>query len=152
MAVRFERTTRIQAPRERVFDLSLRVDLHEGSMRRYRERSVASTAATLLGLGDSVTWRAWHFGLPWTMTSRIAACDRPARFVDEQAHGPFAWFRHEHLFEADGGATVMIDRVEFRAPGGPFGRVAERVLLGRYLTRLIDERNAFLAATAEAEE
>ena len=150
MAVSFERTTRIQAPRERVFDLSLRVDLHEGSMRHYRERSVASTAAALLGPGDTVTWRAWHFGLPWTMTSRIVECDPPSRFVDEQARGPFAAFRHEHVFEADSDATVMVDRVEFRAPGGPVGRLAERVLLGRYLARLIDERNAFLTATAEA--
>lgn len=150
MAVSFERTTRVRAPRELVFDLSLRVDLHEGSMRRYRERSVAGTAAAVLGLGDTVTWRAWHFGLPWTMTSSIVVCDRPFRFVDEQARGPFASFRHEHLFEADGDATVMIDRVEFRAPGGPAGPLAERVLLGRYLERLIDERNAFLTTTAEA--
>lgn len=147
--MRFERTTRIQAPRERVFALSLRVDLHEGSMRRYRERSVASTAAEVLGLGDTVTWRAWHFGVPWTMTSRIVECDRPSRFVDEQVRGPFASFRHEHVFEADGDATVMTDRVEFRAPGGPVGRSAERVLLGRYVARLIDERNAFLIARAE---
>jgi ligand-binding SRPBCC domain-containing protein len=34
------------------------------------------------------------------MTSRITEWSRPERFVDEQVRGPFAAFRHEHLFEA----------------------------------------------------
>jgi ligand-binding SRPBCC domain-containing protein len=57
-----------------------------------------------------------HFGLPFTMTSRITELERPVRFVDEQVRGPFRRFRHEHLFEAAGGDTVMIDRITFAAP------------------------------------
>lgn len=148
MAVRFETVTQIAAPPERVFDLSLRVDLHTGSMTRYQER-VLGSAPERLTLGDTVTWRAWHLGLPWTMSSRISACEPPTRFVDEQVSGPFAAFRHEHRFEAHHGGTRMIDVVEFRAPGGLVGRLAERVVLARRLRRLIDERNAHLRAVAE---
>lgn len=149
MTVTFERVTTVRAPRELVFELSLRTDLHEGSMSRYRERALAAPGSGPMRLGDSVTWRAWHFGVPWTMCSRIVECEPPARFVDQQSRGPFAAFRHEHVFEERDGVTVMTDRVELRAPGGPIGRVAERLLLGRYIQRLIDERNAFLAARAE---
>lgn len=148
MTVRFERVTLIDAPRARVFDLSLRVDLHTGSMSRYRERVVGEPPERL-AMGDTVTWRAWHMGLPWTMTSRIIACVPPAHFVDEQTRGPFAAFRHAHHFEECDGGTRMTDVVEFRAPGGPLGRLAERLILDRRLRRLIDERNSRLRAVAE---
>ena len=39
----------------------------------------------------------------------------------------------------------MTDRVEFRAPFGPLGRIVERLVLRRYLERLIAERGRFLA-------
>src|SRR5437667_12407456 len=35
----------------------------------------------LSSLGETVTWRARHFGVPWTVTSKITALDRPSRFV-----------------------------------------------------------------------
>ena len=68
--------------------------------------------------------------------------------VDEQQHGPFKSFRHEHLFTAVEHGTRMIDRVEFAAPLGPIGRLAERLVLDRYLRKLIDVRNQFLIAQA----
>jgi ligand-binding SRPBCC domain-containing protein len=59
------------------------------------------------------------------MTSRIMAFDAPSRFVDEQARGPFARFRHEHLFPPQSnGSTMMIDQVAFDAPFGPIARRA----------------------------
>jgi len=80
------------------------------------------------------------------MTSRITALEAPHRFVDEQVRGPFARFRHVHRFEPSARGTRMVDEIEFRAPLGPLGVVAERVALARYLPRLIAERNASLAA------
>jgi ligand-binding SRPBCC domain-containing protein len=80
------------------------------------------------------------------MTSRITALEAPHRFVDEQVRGPFARFRHEHRFEPSAGGTRMVDEIEFRAPLGVLGVVAERLALARYLPRLIRERNASLAA------
>ena len=98
----------------------------------------------MLGLGDEVTWHARHFGLLWTMTIKIVEWDRPSRFVDEQERGPFAMFRHEHLFEPHGDGTRMTDRVAFRAPFGPIGGFVERVVLGRYMHGVIQTRNRYL--------
>jgi ligand-binding SRPBCC domain-containing protein len=149
MTVEFEVRTRIAAPREVVFDLSLDVDVHRASLAASNERAVGGVTGGLIGLGEDVTWRATHFGIRFTMTSRVSDLDRPRRFVDEQVRGPFARFAHEHVFERDGGGTVMIDRVSFDAPFGVFGRVVERLVLGPYLERLIETRGVFLKAEAE---
>lgn len=149
MTHRFARQTIILAPVERVWDLSLSIDLHVGSMADSRERAVGGVRSGTIGLDEEVTWRAWHFGLPWRMTVRISALDRPVSFVDEQARGPFAWYRHEHRFEPVEGGTRMIDHVGFAAPLGVLGRIAERLVLRRHVEKLIDDRNSYLVAAAE---
>ncbi len=141
--------TRIAAPIERCFALSLSVDAHSASMSRHGERAVAGVTSGEIGLGETVTWRARHFGLPFRLSSRITAHERPTRFVDEQVRGPFRRWWHEHRFVAEPGGTLMIDRIEFSAPGGPIGRLAERLLLERYLERLIERRNLWLTGELE---
>jgi ligand-binding SRPBCC domain-containing protein len=98
-----------------VFDLSLDVDAHLESQAKAGERAVAGVTSGTIGLGEHVTWRAVHFGVPFKMTSRITEMDRPHRFVDEQVRGPFRTFRHEHLFEQRDTDTLMIDRLQFDA-------------------------------------
>ena len=142
--------TEIQAPPDAVFDLKLSVDAHLDSMRRSRERVVAGVTNGQIALGDSVTWRAWHLGLRWTMTSRVTELDRPARFVDEQVRGPFRRFRHEHVFEPLNGSTQMTDILTFDAPLGVVGRVTGRLVLLPYLRRLIQQRNHHLKRLLEA--
>lgn len=148
MTVRFTLVNLVHAPPETVFDLSLDVDLHLRSMAAWRERVVGSPASPL-GLQDEVTWKARHFGLPFTMTSRIAELDRPRRFVDEQVRGPFALFRHEHLFEPADGGTRMTDHVAFDAPLGPLGDLVETIVLRRHLLHLIEVRNEALVDEAQ---
>jgi ligand-binding SRPBCC domain-containing protein len=144
MPVKFECITELALSPFISFDLSRSVDAHIASMAQSGERAIGHSASGLLGLGEEITWRAWHFGVPWELTSRITAFDPPLRFVDEQIRGPFHSFRHEHLFESVGGGTRMTDIVEFEAPGGWLGRLAERPVLGPYVHNLIDQRNAYL--------
>lgn len=146
MTVAFRVVTELPVPPERAFALSLDIGAHERSMAASDEHAVAGTTTGTIGLGESVTWRARHFGIVWRMTSRITALEAPHRFVDEQVRGPFARFRHEHRFEPSADGTRMVDEIEFRAPLGVLGIVAERVALARYLPRLIRDRNASLAA------
>ena len=129
---------------ERCFELSLSVDAHTASMRGSGEKIVAGLASGSMNLDDTVTWRAKHFGIPFTMTSRISDYDAPARFVDEQVTGPFRRWWHEHRFEGVNGGTQMTDRIEFESPAGPIGRAVNRLVLTRYMTRLIEQRNRWL--------
>lgn len=143
--------TRIHAPIGLVFDLARDIGLHERSMGATGERAIRGRTAGPLELGETVTWRARHFGRWWTLTSRITEMHGPTIFVDEEVHGPFRWFRHEHGFGAFPGGTVMTDDWEHKAPFGVFGWIADRLVLGRYMRGLLETRNAALKAEAERE-
>lgn len=145
-----ELTTEVDAPIERVFDLARDLDLHAASMAGSRERAVAGRMTGRVEAGDTVTWRARHFGLWWSLTSRITVVEVPIRFEDVQERGPFAWFRHEHRFEANGTGTRMRDHWEHRSPLGPLGRIVDRLVLGRYMRSLLVTRNAALKHAAES--
>lgn len=149
MTVRFEHETLIDAPPEVVFDLSLDIDAHRSSMSASNERAVAGVTTGRIGLGQTVSWRATHFGIPFTMTSKVTALERPRRFVDEQVRGPFRSFHHEHLFKHGDGGTRMVDRIRFDAPLGPIGRVVEWAVFASYLKKLIAVSAKYLKAEAE---
>jgi ligand-binding SRPBCC domain-containing protein len=151
MAVTFQCTSQTTIGMTELFDLSRSIDAHKDSMARSREEAVGGVTSGLISLGQEVTWRAWHFGLPIRMTSRITEMQAPHYFVDEQVRGPFLRFRHVHEFSEVPAGTVMVDRVDFAAPFGLLGRVAEKLFLARYLRKLIETRNQHLAAGARAE-
>jgi ligand-binding SRPBCC domain-containing protein len=150
--VEIELQTFIAAPRERVFDLSRSIDLHQRSTGSTGETAVAGRTSGLIGLGETVTWRARHLGVTQHLTSRIAGFDRPRWFRDEMVRGAFAWMEHDHWFDAADGGTVLRDRFRFAAPLGPLGRIAELVLLRRYMTHFLVARNAHIKRVAESDE
>jgi ligand-binding SRPBCC domain-containing protein len=141
----FHLVTRAEASAGALFDASLSIDAHVSSMARSRERAVAGVTSGKICLGETVTWRARHFGIWFTMTSTISELDRPRRFVDEQVRGPFRVFRHVHTFESDAAGTRMTDEITIGSP--VFGSLVERVVLVPYLRRLIARRNAHLVAS-----
>ena len=132
-------------PKPELFDLARNIDVHKDSMAGSREDAVAGVTSGPISLGDEVTWRAWHFGIPLKMTSRITEMESPDYFVDEQVKGPFRRFRHVHEFGEDSSGTTMVDRIEFTAPFGLLGRLVEKLVLARYLQQLIEARNRHLA-------
>ncbi len=149
MVSAFTIVSRTEVSVERLFDASLSIDGHLASMARSGERAIGGVTSGSIGLGDTVTWRARHFGIWFTMTSRITSLDRPDRFVDEQVLGPFRSFNHEHAFTREGELTVMVDTLTIASP--IFGRLAERTVLVPYLRRLIRQRNRYLLASLSGE-
>jgi ligand-binding SRPBCC domain-containing protein len=149
MTVEFTIETTIIAPIEAVWASSLSIDAHLASMSVSSERVVGGVATGQIALDETVTWRARHFGVLWTMTSKITELSAPDRFVDEQERGPFRSFRHEHRFTSVGASTNMVDQIRFVAPLGPLGRAVETVILARYLRTLIGDRNQYLKSALE---
>ncbi|WP_410581832.1 SRPBCC family protein [Amycolatopsis sp. lyj-108] len=146
----FEVSTHIAASPERVFEVSLDVDVHTNSLTGSDERAIGGVTAGGLRLGDTVTWQARHFGIRWRMTSVISACDYPGYFVDEQVAGPFRRWHHRHYFGPDeASGTVMRDAIDFSAPLGPLGTLTEFVVLNRYMRQLILLRNKYIKTIAE---
>src|SRR5687768_18568482 len=119
-------------------------------MAAYGERVVAGKASGLLELGDEVTWRARHFGVRLKLTSRITELDPPQHFRDSQVSGPFRRMDHDHDFHDRGGATTMVDRFDYELPAGPFGRLADRLVVRGHLRRVLEQRAAALKRAAEA--
>jgi ligand-binding SRPBCC domain-containing protein len=146
-----ELVTPIRAPIERCFDLSRSVELHLASTGETGERAVAGVVRGLLGPGDEVTWRARHFGVWQHLTSRITQYERPRRFRDSMVRGAFARFDHDHFFETDVDGTIMRDRFDFTSPLGPLGRLADALVLTRYMRYFLVERNRVLRAIAESD-
>lgn len=142
--------TPIRAPIERCFDLARSIDLHVVSQSRARERAVAGKTSGLIGPGEEVTWEARHLGVRQRLTSRIVAFDRPRHFRDSMVRGAFARFDHDHEFEARGEVTVMTDVFDFTSPLGPLGRLADWLLLDRYMRDLIAERAEVIRQAAES--
>ncbi len=139
----------IGVPPAAVFAASLDPGLHVRSMARYGETMTEAPAGGAFTEGSTVTWRARHFGIPFHLRSVVFDIDPPHRFCDRQLSGPFAAFLHEHEFAEHPQGTLMRDTVTFRSPLGPLGRLVDRLFLREYMRRLIDERNAVIAAELE---
>lgn len=82
--IALEEHTIISAPVERCFDLARSVEVHLAGNIHWGEAAVASCGVTsgLIGLSQSVTWQARHFGIRQHLTSKITALERPTYFQD----------------------------------------------------------------------
>ena len=152
-----EETLLIHAPIARCFDLARSVEVHLAGNTHFGEQAVALGGVTggLLKLGDTVTWRARHFLVRQQLTSQITAYEPPTYFQDTMLSGAFASMQHDHYFRAlstsgSTEATEMRDVFRFAAPLGPLGRIAELLVLRRYMQSLLRERNAVIQQIAES--
>lgn len=142
--------TKIDAPVERVFDLSRSIDAHMESAVGTSEKAVAGVTKGLIGLGEQVTWEARHFALKQKLTVKITEYTRPHQFQDVMISGIFSMMKHDHLFRSEEGGTVMEDLFEFKAPLGVLGSLAEKLFLARYMKEFLLTRNEALKNLAES--
>jgi len=142
--------TKIAAPPERCFLLSLNIDLHMESTAPTREVAIAGVTHGIIGPGETVTWRGRHFGFTLTHQSLISEYEPPHHFQDRMLRGMFKSFVHDHYCEATAdGHTLMRDELRFSAPLGPLGWIAERLVLRRYFIRFLEQRNETIRTIAE---
>ncbi len=140
--------TFIAAPVEVCFDLCLNVNAHEQAG---HGRAVAGVTQGQMRLDDMVTWEATHFFVRQHLTSKIVAYARPSLFIDEMQRGAFKRWRHAHHFVAQPHGTLMIDDVDFSAPLGVLGWLANALVLKRYMTRFLINHNEHFKRMAEAQ-
>ncbi len=141
--------TFILADAETCFDLSRSIDLHTASVKHTGESAIAGRTSGLIGPGEFVTWQAKHFGITQKLTSHITQYHRPLSFTDEQVKGAFKWFTHKHNFKAEGQGTVMEDVFTFEAPFGIAGWLFTKLVLVKYMRRLLITRNNCIKTAAE---
>lgn len=142
-------TTTIQAPIQTCFDLARSIDVHLQSTGRTQEKVVAGRQNGLCELNDEITWEAVHFGIRQRLSSRITRMEKPVFFEDTMLEGAFKSLRHEHYFEEKNGSTEMRDVFRYEVPYGIFGKFFNWLILKKYLTSFISERNAIIKKMAE---
>lgn len=80
-------------------------------------------------------------GVPLRWRGLIREYDPPYRFVDVQVRGPYARWEHRHLFREERGGTWVEDRVTYRLPLGPLGRLLHSLWVGWQLKRIFAYRS-----------
>lgn len=68
---KIELHTKIKADKKIVFNLSRSIDLHKISTEQTKEEAIHGVTSGLIGMDESVTWRAKHFGFYHKLTSKI---------------------------------------------------------------------------------
>lgn len=143
-------TTFIEAPVERVFDLSRSIQLHKESMKRHKEEAVAGTRFGLIEKDETVTWKARHLFKTRILRTRIIDMQKPSLFIDEQSKGSFKEMKHEHYFKPCENGTIMIDLFRFESPYGTIGKWFNSFYFTRYLKKLLQQRNKTIKEYAES--
>jgi hypothetical protein len=142
--------TKIHALIELCFDLARDVNAHVESAAFSSERTVEpGRTQGLLELGDLVAFEGRHFGIKQRFVARITLLDRPKRFDDEMVCGSFKWLRHVHEFESKDGGTTMRDTLEWEAPLGIIGRLADLLFLRRHMHWFVSTKQNALKQFAE---
>jgi ligand-binding SRPBCC domain-containing protein len=144
-----ELQTIINADIKICFDLARNIDFHQQSLVHSKEKAITGKTTGLIELGESVTWKATHFGIKQQLTSKITEFNSPNYFVDEMVSGAFKSFRHEHIFEAKDNATLMTDKFYFESPFGILGKLVNTLFLKQYMSQLLQTRNQLLKEKAE---
>lgn len=142
--------TTIAAPIKTVFDLSRNIDVHQNFASKTNDVAVDGVVSGLINEGETVTWRGKHFGLLLMHKSLITNMVFCVCFTDEMVEGHFSFFKHEHLFQEEGGKTVMTDKLQYKTPFWIAGKIFDWLLLKSHMTTFLLNRNAAIKRLAES--
>jgi ligand-binding SRPBCC domain-containing protein len=137
---RLERSQCIPRDRREVFAFFANAANLEAITPPFLHFRILSPMPIEMGQGARIEYALALFGLPFKWCTRIADWVPDVRFVDEQVSGPYALWRHVHVFEGEGGSTTMHDVVEYSEPWGLLGRTAHTLFVEQTLNRIFDFR------------
>jgi ligand-binding SRPBCC domain-containing protein len=143
--------TYVNSPIEKCFDAARDIDLHTKTVWSFtRERAIAGTTQGLIEFGEMVTFRATHFAIRQSLTSKIIEFNSPKLFTDQMQKGAFKSLKHIHEFIEHGDGTIMKDTLAFQSPYGIIGILFDILVLKHYMKKFINDRNLNLKAILEA--
>jgi ligand-binding SRPBCC domain-containing protein len=94
--------------------------------------------------GAEITYQIRWLGVRLNWRTVITEYEPPFFFVDEQASGPYARWRHWHEFKPTEFGTVVSDFVEYALPLGPLGHLVHRLAVRRQLEEIFEYRQEAL--------
>jgi ligand-binding SRPBCC domain-containing protein len=145
-------TTFIEAPIERVFDLTRNLAVYKYVFNSRKEKFSSPAGASLLSKGETVSIIAKHLGKERLSTLKVTTLERPLLLVEEQIKGDLLSYRHEHHFKPIDNGTIVIDLIQFGAPRDFVGHYLGKLYLKNYLEELMRKRNEVIRSYAETEK
>jgi ligand-binding SRPBCC domain-containing protein len=94
-----------------------------------------------LKLGSEIVLNVTQFGLirnKWHI--KLTEFVENKLITDTQIAGPFAVWKHKHIFEDNGESTQMTDEIEFELPFGLLGDIAYNVFVARIIRKQFEYR------------
>lgn len=142
-----ERTQDLPRPLEEIFAFHERPENLQELTPAFLDFRILTPSPVPMHVGSLIDYRIRLFGVPMRWTTRIAAYEPGASFVDEQLRGPYRLWHHTHLFtRLPGGGTRIVDRVAYDVGWGPLGDVAHALFVERALARIFQYRHERMRA------
>lgn len=92
-------------------------------------------------LDYKISWK----GLPMRWRTRIIDFSPPRQFIDLQIRGPYALWHHQHSFEPNStGGVTCADRVIYKIPLGPIGRLTHALVIRNQLRDIFRYRRTII--------
>jgi ligand-binding SRPBCC domain-containing protein len=142
---RLEREQVVKRPLDEVFAFFARAENLERITPPWLGFRVLTPGPIEMGSGTMIDYRLRLHGLPLRWTSRIELWEDARRFIDQQVHGPYRFWRHLHEFVPVGRGTCVRDWVEYALPLGWLGELLGLPVVRRDLVRIFDYRRAAVA-------
>lgn len=137
---RFERTTFIAAPLDRVFDFFGAPENLGRITPPQMHFRITNGPGRRLCEGDRIEYSLRILGIPLHWRTHITLWRKGEVFADLQERGPYKYWLHTHTFRAVEGGVEMHDNVEYALPLGWLGDFAAGWLVRRELNRIFDFR------------
>lgn len=106
---------------------------------------IASPTPIHMGYDASIDYTISFAGIPLKWRTRIVDWTPPRQFIDLQVRGPYAMWHHQHTFEQVEGGVECVDRVLYKVPGGPMGRVMNWLGVQNQLRQIFSFRQKAIA-------
>ncbi len=145
-------TTKVNAPIEIAFDLSRSIEFHAYTQAHRNEEAIEGKTSGLINLGETVTWRAKHFGISQKLSVEITKFNRPYIFRDTMIEGAFKRFDHDHIFEQHNGLVKITDIFDYDSPLSFFGKLFDFLILKSYMTNFSIQRNEAIKRVIESDK
>lgn len=84
-------------------------------------------------------------GIPVYWMTEITHIKEPLYFIDEQRHGPYSFWHHQHFFEAVEDGVIMKDLVHYKIPFSFIGDIANKLFVRKQLKMIFSFRFAIIA-------
>lgn len=139
---RLERTQIIKAPLQDVWQFFSRAGNLQDITPAYMNFIITSPPQQGdIYPGQVITYKVSPLlGIPLSWMTEITHVQPLRMFVDEQRHGPYKLWHHQHLFEETPDGVLMTDIVHYQLPLWFLGNIAHLLFVKNQLKSIFDFR------------